>query len=272
MTRTRARLAVAALLGLLALAGPASAQTELPPLPLPTVPSEAQPVLEIVAPLASPQCGNATLVVALAPGVIGGAVGPLPLDILPLLGPAFVICGSIPVPEPSSRLVCAVDDQVLAALTQVTVAAAGLAPPVDTRIVGPLAEILVHVQDNLPPPANTAGLAEMAAATLACRAVRNAAPPDDAAVEEAAAPEPPTDTFSDELALPDLGTDLTVSDEIVGGDAITPSAEAPNLVPVADVGSTGFAYPVVFALPLLLLVIGGYLGRALTQPVDSPQR
>ena len=247
---------------------------EIPPLPLPTPPQELQPVLEVVAPVVSPQCGNATLVVALAPGIIGGVTGPLPLDILPLLGPAFVICGSVPVPEASGQLVCAVDDQILAAVTQVTLAAAGIPPPVDIRVVGPLTEVIFNVQDNLPPPANTAGLAEMASATLACRNLRTATPtpPEPEPVVAESVTDIPADTGGDELALPDLtAPDLTAAGD-VGGDAITPSPAAPALQPVADVGGPGFAYPIVFALPLLLLAIGGYLGRALTQPVDSPQR
>jgi hypothetical protein len=36
-------------------------------------------------------------------------------------------------------------------------------------------------------------------------------------------------------------------------------------------GGPGFAYPIVFGLPLVLLALGGYLGRALTRPVDPPK-
>jgi hypothetical protein len=271
-SRLRAFIGAAALaLGILTFASPAGAQ--IPPLPLPTIPPEAQPVLEIVAPIVSPQCGNATLVVALAPGIVGGAVGPLPIDILPLLGPAFVICGSVPVPAPDSQLVCAVDDQILAAITQVTLAAAGIPPPVDLRIVGPLAEILVGVEDNLPAPANTAGLGETAAATLACRAVR---PPtstqsDAASAVEATSTDVPTDVATDALALPDFSVgDISAPVDLSAGGT-APAAQAPTFQPVADIGGPGFAYPVVFALPLLLFAIGGYLGRALTQPVEPPQ-
>lgn len=268
--RTRGLIAAATLaLGLLLLGGPAAAQVAIPPLPLPPLPPETQPVLEVVAPIVSPQCGNATLVVALAPGLIGTATGPLPIDILPLLGPAFVICGSVPVPAADTQLVCAADDQVLAALTQVTLAAAGIPPPVDIRIVGPLAEILVKVQDSLPAPANTAGLGEMAVATLACRPLHNTTPAP--AATPAVEPVAPTDTISDDLVLPDVaGSTLTAPADVVPDTAI--ARQAPALQPVADIGGPGFAYPVVFALPLLLLILGGYLGRALTQPVDSPQR
>jgi hypothetical protein len=48
---------------------------------------------------------------------------------------------------------------------------------------------------------------------------------------------------------------------------IVDEAERPTgLAPVLSVGGPGFAYPVVFALPLLLLGLGGYLGWALNRP------
>jgi hypothetical protein len=275
--RTRSRRLVTAAsaftFALALFAAPALAQIEPPPLPLPTPPEQLQPVLEVVAPVASPQCGNATLVVAIGPSVVPVPLSTLPINPLPLLGPVFVLCGSVPVPSAKSQLVCAVDDQIVAALNQATVAAAGTPLPVDVRVVGPTVEALFVLQDKLPPPASTAGLAETAKATLACRFVREAstssvAPPD-------VAPEVAADTsVVEELALPDLTTgdiffplDTPASPELAA-----PTAQTPALRPVVEIGGPGFAYPVVFILPLLLLVIGGYLGWALTQPVDPPQR
>jgi hypothetical protein len=51
--------------------------------------------------------------------------------------------------------------------------------------------------------------------------------------------------------------------------AIVQQAEQPEQLaePVFTVSGPGFAYPVVMALPLVLLVLGGYLGWALTRPV-----
>jgi hypothetical protein len=45
-----------------------------------------------------------------------------------------------------------------------------------------------------------------------------------------------------------------------------------RVAPVVSVTGPGFAYPVVFALPLVLLGLGGYLGWALTRPVFTPAR
>jgi hypothetical protein len=54
---------------------------------------------------------------------------------------------------------------------------------------------------------------------------------------------------------------------------IVEQAQQPDRVaPVVSVGGPGFAYPVVFALPLVLLGLGGYLGWALTRPVLVPAR
>lgn len=54
--------------------------------------------------------------------------------------------------------------------------------------------------------------------------------------------------------------------------AIVEEAQTPTQVaPVVSVLGGGFAYPAVFAVPLLLLVLGGYLGWALTRPVLAPQ-
>jgi hypothetical protein len=43
-------------------------------------------------------------------------------------------------------------------------------------------------------------------------------------------------------------------------------------VPIVQVSGPGFAYPVILALPLLLLALGGYLGWVLTRPVVPAQR
>jgi hypothetical protein len=48
---------------------------------------------------------------------------------------------------------------------------------------------------------------------------------------------------------------------------VVEQAQRPTrLAPVVSVGGSGFAYPAVFALPLLLLGLGGYLGWALNRP------
>jgi hypothetical protein len=112
----------------------------------------------------------------------------------------------------------------------------------------------------------------MAKATLACRALRETAPsggdtPAIAAVE----PEPEASGLDDFVPNDAVAEDLPVTTD-VAGNAQVGSAAAPALRPVADVGNPGFAYPIVFAIPLIVLIVGGYLGFALTRPVTIDER
>jgi hypothetical protein len=52
---------------------------------------------------------------------------------------------------------------------------------------------------------------------------------------------------------------------------VTQSKLPARIQPAAVIGGPGFAYPVLLALPLLLLGLGGYLGWALTRPVAVAQ-
>lgn len=112
-------------------------------------------------------------------------------------------------------------------------------------------------------------------------------PPASATLRYDPAPSEPEVT---EPSPPDLGTVDTVADlGTIAGPVDTsvalPSATPAPIaqiigqsrrptVPVAEVsgGGPGFAYPIVLALPLLLLALGGYLGWVLTRPVVPAQR
>ena len=252
----------AALLAVLS-AGPVRAQVPPPP-------EQLDPVFELVAPIASPLCGNAVVVIALAPGIVAGQLGqPLPINPSPALGPALVICGSVPAAP--IRLTCALDDNLAAAVNTITATAGGLVLPVDIRGVGPAIEQVIVIEDRLPAPASTAGLGELVASAMACRAQEplENAPVDDAPAPSSTANEPEFIDDPFEFAAPELFDD---NDSSVG-DRTQARRRTPTLGAQPVVGvDTGFAYPVVFALPLVLLVIGGYLGRALTQPVEPPHR
>jgi hypothetical protein len=265
----RITLAATALV-LLVLAVPARAQIEPPPLPvLPPPPEQLVPVFELVAPTVSPVCGNAVFAVAFGPGLVAGQLGqPLPVNVLPLFGPLVVLCGAVPAPP--QRLACASDANVRLLVDTITGQAAGLPLPVDTQAVGPLAEQVIVLQDTLGPPISDTGLADMVAGTLDCRALAEA-PAAEAPPPETPNPAAETDVSADEFALPDLVAGPTITAGTPELIAPTPARRAPAIRPVADVGPA-FAYPVVFALPLVLLALGAYLGRALTQPVDPPQR
>lgn len=262
MSRVRAVLAGILVATFLMAAAPARAQ----------VPPEAAPVLEVVAPIASPVCGNAILVVVLAPAIISGQLGgPLPVDIAPVTGPAFAICGSVPVPP--TRLKCSADDQLASTLGTVTGTAAGLPLPIEVRPAGTIVDQLFVLQNELPAPASTAGLAETVAATLTCT---QAASDDDSGEDDdpEATRSDDSDETIDELleALPDIPAleDLPPIDSVVESGQLGSSA-GPELAALGG-GAPGFAYPVVFALPLLLLVLGAYLGRMLTRSVEAPAK
>ena len=126
MNRARLMVAAALLAALFAWAAPARAQ----------VPPEAAPVVELVAPIVSPICGNAVLVVVLAPSLVSGQLGtPLPVEIAPVLGPAVAVCGSVPVP--GQRFRCAPDASVRGALDTITGTAAGTPLPSTPASSGP---------------------------------------------------------------------------------------------------------------------------------------
>jgi hypothetical protein len=259
----RSLLAAAALLLSLFASAPVGAQVPPPP-------EEAEPVFELVAPIASPACANGVLVIALAPGLVQGQLGrPLPVNLLPVFGPALVLCGSFP--QPPAKLTCAADDSLADTVGSIVAAAAGIPSPVEVRAVGPVVEQIIVVEDNFPPPLDAAGLGNTVSGTLECRTAEQSpdAPSDDA---PSAAEQPTTsEDFFEDFALPDL----TLGDDLLARGTTDDAGSVPSLDstrPVVGVGGVGFAYPVVFALPLLLLVIGGYLGRVLTQPVGPPHR
>lgn len=249
-----------------------------PPIPpIPPPPEQAQPALEVIAPVVSPQCGNAAFATALVPTAeaMVPIPGGFPVNVLPVFGPVLVVCGSVPIP--GQRLQCSPDQAASDALNQVTGAAAGLPVPADTRVVGPAVQEVFIVQDSLPPPANSAGLAEAASGTLTCVNLdAKTAPPPETPPAEAAEP-PPSDvsgfTVDEGAAVGGFTApagDLSVTAPTGPVQEIIAQSQRP-IVSAAAVGGPGFAYPVILVLPLLLLALGGYLGWALTRPVGSAQ-
>ena len=69
---------------------------------------------------------------------------------------------------------------------------------------------------------------------------------------------------------------VAVPAPIAGASPIVGQSKLPAVVrrsqSISDVAGPAFAYPVVFAAPLLLLALGGYFGWALTQPVEMNLR
>lgn len=262
MRRALTAIAAAALVTLGIGIAPARAQVPPPP-------EQATPVLELIAPTVSPVCGDAILAVTLAPVLLGGQGVPVPVDALPVFGPAFIVCGSIPAPP--QRLTCAPDVTIRGPIDTATGTAAGTALPLDTSIFGPLVEQEFVLEDTLGAPVNSAGLGSTIAGTLTCTVIAS-----PKAEEPAPAPDDQSDVSADEVTEPDLGIpDLGapgVDYNALGATAPTEtqlgSAAAP-ITPIAGVGGPGFAYPVVFVAPLLLLALVGYFGWVLNRPALS---
>jgi hypothetical protein len=273
------RLLAAWALTVLLTPAPASAQVPLPPPPPP--PEELGPVFEVVAPIASPLCGNALLLASLAPGLIAAQLGaPLPVDVLPLLSPLVVACGAVP--TPGVPLTCVADNQVMAVLNTASGQVLGAPLPLVVRFFGPIVEEVIILQDALPPPASTTGLAELAVGALGCLpSAGSAAPPATDPPTETTRPPDTTVPVDAPVSLgfgpigPTRGITLGPA-PILSPPAAPPPSPPTQPAPVTVVQpvaiSDEFAYPIVFALPLLLLLVGGYLGWAMTQPVDSPRR
>jgi hypothetical protein len=256
--------AAATVVGVTCFVAPARAQVPAPP-------EQAAPVFEVIAPTVSPVCGNALLVLALAPGLVAGQTGgALPIEVIaPAFGPVFVVCGAVPAPP--ARLRCDADNSLNETANAVAGAVAGTQLPVGADPFGSTVEQTIVLQDTLPPPANTTGALDQVVTTLNCKAV--AAP---VAAKEPADESAPADETSDESVL---GDELALAPLL---DTLTPDLSAPAAAPARNpslqaapavaIGGSGFHYPIVFALPLLLLALGGYLGRSLTQPVGPPHR
>lgn len=271
MRRLLARISIATAAVIVAFAPGAAAQVSIPALPVPTLPPQAQPVLEVLGPVVLPQCATATVVGVLAPALVGPSLPSLPVDVntFGLFAPVFTICGQFPPAGDKVRFVCAVDDQVAALASVVGQNTIGAALPLDTRLVGPAVEVVGVVQDNLPQQARAKDLQKLAEQSLACRVYGATTQPTPSTPGTEPAP-----TFDEPVVIND-GAPLDLSDFVdVLNQAQDPST-TPDLSAVTparaaqDIFTGGpFQYPIVFVLPLLLLAIGAYVGRALTKPIS----
>jgi hypothetical protein len=255
---------------------PAFAQTvppvPLPPIPLPPIPTpplppappQAQPVLEVIGPAASPVCDNATVAAILVPAL--GLPPALGAGLSYLAGGFFIVCGAIP--APGKFVTCPLDTQGHELLTK----AYGLLTLITFRPFAAVVGETFMLQDKLPPPANTAPLAATGAAALSCEVV-------DATVPTS----PPGDETSDETAPSasgDFATDFRffepdggLARDLFGPGSVLPGGEESLFASSAAAASTrgriGFAYPIVFLLPLALMVLGVYLGWVLMRPIRT---
>jgi len=252
---------------------PAFAQVPpLPPLPQPSVPAPAQPVLEILGPTIYPQCGTATLVLFEAastaqalPGTLNSGLK-LPPGTIPDPGlgsyfygasaPIFAICGQVP--RPQTQLTCLLDSQLQDAIN-----AGGVPLPLGLHPEGDVVEQTITVEDRLPPPLNQQGLGANAKVVLGC-AESSATPINRGDYGSRYTPPPSSGSFTYPPSIP-ASNPSTYTPPPVTTPSVPPVlAQPPATTPAGE----AVRYAAVWLLPLGLLLFGGYFGGALTRDIE----
>lgn len=252
--------AVLALLALLPLAAPDRADAQQ----LPPVPDAAAPILAVLGPAAGPVCGGLGVVGLLAPAALGEQAA----LILPLLGPAFTLCGVIPGTPNNDRYTCMLDNQGLELIGAVT-GLAGIPPAVDIRPVAQVLETLGAVGDLVLPPAQVDALLEQPSIVLQCTHGVAADPP---LITPPTAPGlAPTPSFN-EPSPPsfDLLPVAPSAPVLRAFESPTATETVPAGV-LTPFGRVPFSYAAVFVLPFLALLAGAGIGKAVLLPIPLNQ-
>lgn len=240
---------------------PASAQVPtpppLPPIPYVTPPAQAQPVFELVAPTVYPSCGTAALAVFLA----GSSAAPAAPTLINATTPVFAICGAVP--EPPQRLTCLIDLQGQEVINTIT-RQAGVALPLGLHPAGDAVEQVIVLEDKLPAPASEQGAGAIVASVLVCAVPAGS---DSTPGDFSQAP-------SDPSIPPPLAPLFNPPATGVPGFLAQPPQQLPPVAPGAPPAQSlvgdAVTYAIVWALPLALLVYGGYFGGALTREIAVP--
>jgi len=270
--------------GVLAVVGASSAGAQVPPLsttttttappegePPPEEPGDLTPVFEVLGPVVWPLCQDAVAVLLTFPEVPAVSSEDAPI---------FVLCGMVT--DPDGRQTCAVDAtaQLLIAQAAGPVLGATPAPVPAQEPVAAAAGLLVEVHDTAPPPPAPlpADPVDVAVASLGCLPANPADPslppvPPTAGLPAGPGADPlglgtPAPAPALALRLPPLVPATSPAPAAASASPI--SASPPSLTRLLT--GPRFAYPVVFAVPLLLLAAGSYLGRTLTRPIVVPIR
>ena len=259
---------------------PAFAQVPpIPPLPQPTIPAPAQPVLEILGPTLYPPCGTASLVLFEAASTAQGlpktlndtlaskGLPPAVPDpglggyVYNLTGPVFAICGQVP--RPQEQLTCLFDQQAQAAINAVT-AQVGVPLPLGLHPEGDIVEQTIYVEDRLPLPDDLAGLGDTTKIVLGCAAPASVPPSEgDYSQQPSSYTPPPTGytqppTFTN--PVPGVYNPPPLNQQ-------PPPVLAQQQQPATPAGDA-VRYAAVWLLPLGLILFGGYFGGALTRDVE----
>lgn len=244
---------------LLSLAPAAAQVPPVPPLPLPPLPApppEAAPVLEPVAPTAYPTCGTAILATFVARTTVPQAASP----IIQAAQPLVVICGAVPAPP--APLKCSLDVQAQAAFDTAQAAALGAPTGIILNPEGQIVEEIVLIEDQLPPPADTAGLSDLVISTLLCEPI--AVPAGNSGDGETSPPPdlgpPPVSPYAPFIPIGAPPIDGVVNTQV-------PPAGTQALPPAQIVGRP-VLYEAIWVLPLALLIFASYFGGALTREIE----
>jgi hypothetical protein len=230
----------------------------LPPVPYVTPPPETAPVFELVAPTVYPHCGTASLAVFLA----GSSAAPLAPTLLNATTPLFAICGAVPAPE--QQLTCLIDLQGQEVINTIA-RQAGAALPLGLHPVGDVVQQTIVLENKLPPPANANNVGGVVASMLVCAVPAGSdAPRGDFSQDpsDASIPPPLAPAFNPPAQAPGF---LAQPPQQL--PPVAPGAAPPTQSLVAD----AVTYAIVWALPLALLVYGGYFGGALTREIAVPR-
>jgi len=228
----------------------------LPPVPYVTPPAQTAPVFELVAPTVYPHCGTVALAVFLA----GSSAAPLAPTVLNATTPFFAICGAVPAPE--QQLTCLIDLQGQEVINSIA-RQAGAALPLGLHPVGDVVQQTIVLEDKLPPPANAQGAGALVASTLVC------AVPSGSGATPGDFSQPPGDPSFPPPAAPAFNPPAPLPGFIAQPQPQLPPV-APGTPPAQTPLGDAVTYAIVWALPLALLVYGGYFGGALTREIAVP--
>jgi hypothetical protein len=215
--------------GMMGLASSASGAPITPPtLPTVTVPPQLGPVLKLLSPSVSPECGNLGLTAALILPALGGKVpGGLPVDPVPLFAPILDICGAVP--APGQTLTCTADSTIADLASQGITSLLGTEDGLLTKILdlsffGQITEEVYVLQAVAPSQLQGINLGTLAQNALHCTVVTGPTAPRSAAPPSIGSETPPLvgsgPLTSSALASPTLPT---VASESSGTIDSTPS-------------------------------------------------
>lgn len=226
----------------------------------------AAPVLAVIGPAAGPACGGLGVVALLAPAALKDQAK----LVLPLLGPAFTVCGVIPGAPPNDRYACSFDNQALSLIGAVT-GLAGVPPAVDVRPVGQVLETLGAALDLVLPPAQVDAALEQPSIVLQCTHGPGVDPPlTTPPGSPTSTPVPSFGNPSD----PSFGGGLPVGPATPALQAFeSPTTNDPTPAGVVTpFGRVPFSYAAVFVLPFLALLAGAGIGKAVLLPIPLDPR